>query len=572
MKKDIVYVKDLKTFSIHETNLDDVKYLSRLLKSYKHIENILNILLKQEYDKAKAFHHSESVQDSDTSQDNVWTIFNLLKNPVIMKAVLNQNTGGEKTASQIKLVVDYFANNQLFQQLIKACDSDDFNDKNLSMVVRRLNSAWSNFFANAQAFKLNPSLFTGPPSYPKPKKLAKLTEFSLPLEPGKLSINVKNKRKKNKIGLTVGKKQKLFHLGKDNSYIASKAINGVTVCYSHGHIYYDFTYATSILAFTKDEAKQYKKKLKKEQESFNKQAPKKVAGLDIGLYNLLSLYVNDEKTPSLIVSGRELISYNCHFNKRIANIGSDLKNNVAEYKDVETIVTDNNGKVSTKVTKVPKAYNAVGKNLLFRRSQIFERRRLYQEDYLQKVSKKVVQYLLENKVDGLVMSKNLSFAKQEGKIKMDSKTKQKFYQLSFGRLLNLIQMKAQAHKIVVSCIDEAYTSKTSSLSADVNQVKARAKAQGSESLNPTDFSGSRGLKKEGQLNNPLGRGLFKDNVLNKVVNADINAAVNHIKIAYPEISINKDLWKLCNPIRTRTTHQLTQFIKSNNEFNKLQAC
>ena len=164
MKKDIVYVKDLKTFSIHETNLDDVKYLSRLLKSYKHIENILNILLKQEYDKAKAFHHSESVQDSDTSQDNVWTIFNLLKNPVIMKAVLNQNTGGEKTASQIKLVVDYFANNQLFKELLKACASEDFNDKNLSMVVRRLSTAWSNFFANAQAFKLNPSLFTGPPS------------------------------------------------------------------------------------------------------------------------------------------------------------------------------------------------------------------------------------------------------------------------------------------------------------------------------------------------------------------------------------------------------------------------
>ena len=59
-------------------------------------------------------------------------------------------------------------------------------------------------------------------------------------------------------------------------------------------------------------------------------------------------------------------------------------------------------------------------------------------------------------------------------------------------------------------------------------------------------------------------------MLNKVVNADLNAAANHVKVAFPKISINKDLWKFCNPVKTKTTHELTQFIKRNNELNKLK--
>ena len=138
---------------------------------------------------------------------------------------------------------------------------------------------------------------------------------------------------------------------------------------------------------------------------------------------------------------------------------------------------------------------------------------------------------------------------------MNKQTKQKFCQLSFGRLINLIQSKAENANILVDLIDEAYTSKTSSLSADVNAIVKKAKKD-RESLKPTDFSGSRGCKQKGNLKNPLGRGFFKDNVLNKVVNADLNAAANHVKF--------------CNPVKTKTTHELTQFIKRNNELNKLK--
>ena len=572
--------KLLNTFVIHETNLADVKVISRLIKGYKHIENMLNILIRHEFDNAK----TSTVEDLD-SKAEVWKIFNLLKNPVIMKAVLNQNKGGEKTSADIQLVNDHFKANQLFQQMISSSVGSDFNDKNLSMMVRRLASAWSNYFANLKLYFLDPSSFTGRPSFPKAKKLAKLTEFSLALEPSKFSFKSSKSKavakkskgdsnpsrkqkavaKQNKMRLSIGSVQKMVHFGQDNDYVASKQINNVTVCYSHGHIYYAFSYLLGTI--TKSEKEALKAKEKQEALLLKKQAPTKVAGLDIGMHNLLSLYINDQQTKSLIVSGKELMSYNCNFNKRIAKIATELTKNVAVYDEIEKSVTDECGQVSTQSYKVPKEYNVLGRKLVNRRSQIFERRRLYQEDYLQKVSKKVVQYLVKSGVDRLVLSKNLSFAKQKGEIEMQKKTKQKFYQLSFGRLLNLIEHKAKAAKISVVLINEAYTSKTSSLSADVNAVVKKRKKE--IALVPTDFSGSRGTKKSKQLNNPLGRGLFKDSVLKKVVNADLNAAANHIKVGFPKISINCDLWKYCNPVKTRTTYELTQLIKSNNESHNL---
>ena len=46
-----------------------------------------------------------------------------------------------------------------------------------------------------------------------------------------------------------------------------------------------------------------------------------------------------------------------------------------------------------------------------------------------------------------MISKNLSFTKTTGEIKMVKKTKQKFYQIPFGRLLNLIEEKLTARSL-----------------------------------------------------------------------------------------------------------------------------
>ena len=184
---------------------------------------------------------------------------------------------------------------------------------------------------------------------------------------------------------------------------------------------------------------------------------------------------------------------------------------------------------------------------------------------MQKLSKKITNYLAINKVDNLVISRNLSFTKTSGEIKMVKKTKQKFYQIPFGRLLNLIEEKLTAKEIKVIEINEAYTSKTSSLNADI--VKIQEKSKKKEKILPNDLNGSRGSKIKGNLNNPLGRGLFKDMIINKIINADINAAVNHIKvginqIGLKDIKINKDLFKYCNPIKIKSNHEFDKLIKT----------
>ncbi len=137
-------------------------------------------------------------------------------------------------------------------------------------------------------------------------------------------------------------------------------------------------------------------------------------------------------------------------------------------------------------------------------------------------------------------------------------------------MLNLIKSKLTEKEINIVEINEAYTSKTSSLTGDI--VKVQAKSKGKKEILPNDLNGSRGSKIRGNLNNPLGRGLFKDMVINKIINADINAAVNHIKvgidkltinnIGYSNIEINKELSKYCNPIKIKSNHEFDKLIKS----------
>jgi len=50
------------------------------------------------------------------------------------------------------------------------------------------------------------------------------------------------------------------------------------------------------------------------------------------------------------------------------------------------------------------------------------------------------------------------------------------------------------------------------------------------------------------------RGLFLDKVINKIFNADLNAAVNHIKIGTGKSFewLKEYLFKLCNPLKFKS--------------------
>ena len=549
--------KYLKTFSIHEKDLSLVHKFTHIILQYKHLENILNLLIAHEF--------NNKDNKVEVSKQKSKEMFSLLLNKIIMKAVLKSNPGGEKTSYNIAQVNNYFnsqhVNFELFNQAKLACL--DLNDKNVGEIVGRLHKDWSNFFLalkNKNISKVSNNNLQNP-SYPKPKKLSKVYNYSVPLEVSKFSMA---KADKGLLGINLGNKMvyvKFFNFNKNKlnnnkpQYL-NKKINSVTVSLSHGHIYYNLQYI--------DEKQNLKDNIKnKDLDNFSKKEENsKIAGLDIGINNIASIFVNDNTTKSIIISGKELISYNCNFNKRLSKINEEISNEVIQYKEI--INKQGNKQL------IPEKYSQKGKLLQNRKSQLFERRKLYMDDYMQKLSKKITNYLCVNKVDSLVISRNLSFTKTTGEIKMVKKTKQKFYQIPFGRLLNLIKSKLTEKEINIVEINEAYTSKTSSLTGDI--VKVQAKSKGKKEILPNDLNGSRGSKIKGNLNNPLGRGLFKDMVINKIINADINAAVNHIKvginkltinnIGYSNIKINKELSKYCNPIKIKSNHEFDKVIKT----------
>ena len=288
------------------------------------------------------------------------------------------------------------------------------------------------------------------------------------------------------------------------------------------------------------------------------------------------------------MSGKKVISYNVNFNKRLSKLNTQIQNEVAVYKKI----TDKNNKTY----QVPESYTQQGKELIYRRNQLYERRKLFFNDCYQKSSKKVLEYLKLNNVNKLVISKNLNFTKTTGEIKMQKSNKQKFYQIPFGMFLNLIESKCSNYGIEVININEAYTSKTSSISADINAVQSKSRLFNINNnnsnnieekedidikLTPNDLKGNRGVSKKKTTGNTEvklrknmkkkkginGRGLFLDTEINKVINADLNGACNHIKIHLKDkskemmesIQPKSHLFKWCNPIK----------IKSNDEFDKV---
>ena len=528
--------KQLKTFSLHEKNMKYVAMMKKAVLRYKHVENMLNIILNRESDIIFAL----------PANKRNYTVFNLLTNSIIMKAVISGNNGGEKTQKGIAQCKAHLElhHKDLYQQLLS--EGQQLNDKNISQVITRLAKDWKNSFKNLKAYYADKkgTKFTGKPDTPKAKKLSKVFNYSVPLEISKFSL-----KKKNKLGINIWKNMEYVFF-RDNDYLKDKTINNVTVALSHGHIYYQLSYQNK---------KREDNTEKKEKDSNLLPVPKpeKAAGLDIGVHHLFSLFVNDEKTESLVYRNAKMIHYNCAFNKQMARLNTLLTKHVAEYKTVS--------KQDGTVIRVPERYTSYGQHIKKTISNMFNSRNLFMEGEMNKLSSALLQYLKKHEVTQLVLSKNLSFAKTEGSIELRKKTKQNFYQIPFGKFLNLIEEKAFHYGISITDIDEAYTSKTSSLTADVNLVKQMAASK--EPITSNELNGVRGVK-----NKKLTRGLFKDKILNTIIHADINAAVNHIKVGFPGCisteSLLKCRKKLNNPVKIKSANEFSFLLKENSDSRK----
>jgi IS605 OrfB family transposase len=261
---------------------------------------------------------------------------------------------------------------------------------------------------------------------------------------------------------------------------------------------------------------------------------RKYASIDIGINNLMAVFVDDKTTSSLIVDGKPFKHYNSKFNRLVTKLNESKSKEVLEWAESKT------------GTKYPVKYTEKGKEIGKFVSFLYSKRNRFFHDQFHKLSKRVVEYLYLHGVTDLFISKNLAELKNNGECKLNKSTKQNFIQIPFVKLLKLIEYKAQEYGINVHYIDEKYTSKASCISDDIKSIQD----------NPDLTNAFKGKR--------VKRGLFLDAVIGKIFNADLNGAVNHIKVAVGKSFewLKNKLFKLCNPIKIKSDYEFCRLLNS----------
>jgi IS605 OrfB family transposase len=495
-KKDINSDEELRTFSIRINSIKLNKKILSYLRLYRHFENTLLILIKQNYELY--------TQGKDTNDFKYLTDSKGLR-----IALLDYNT---KNSTVFNYLNEKYKDNELWQTLKEVAKVVE--QHNLGYLINRVKGNYKTYFTKIQRWKKNSSLFTGMPKPPRAKKLSKMTNYSVELD-RYTTLSFAQIERKNLVGVNLAHKMLYIRCSDDlvKKITDVSKLYSVKIVYDNGLLYLSVSY------------------LKK----LNKNIPSvvKEAGIDIGINNLASIFVNDKTTPSLIVDGKPFKHYNAKFNRLIAKLNESKSQEVVKWK-------------SNKLgSKYPLEYSQRGKDINKFVSFLYAKRNRYFFDQFHKVSKRIVEYLKYHNVTDVYLSKTLAELKSNGNCKLSKSVKQSFIEIPFIKLLKNIEYKAQEIGINVHWINEAYSSKSSCISDNVIDI------QNSPQLTNA-FNGKR-----------VKRGLFLDTAISKVFNADINGAVNHIKIGINKSFewLKEKLFKLCNPIKIKSDYEFCKLLK-----------
>lgn len=193
----------------------------------------------------------------------------------------------------------------------------------------------------------------------------------------------------------------------------------------------------------------------------------KYASIDLGIDNLAMMVTSE---GCVIWSGKHLKSYNRYFNKELARLQS--------VKDLQGI------KRSTK-----------------RIMALYAKRDKHFEDVFHKVSRQIVDVLVEKRIGTLTVGYNVGWKQSTD---MGKRNNQKFVQLPFARLTSYLGYKCKLAGIDFIEHEESYTSKCDALALE-------------EVCKHEDYLGKR-----------VKRGLFRSSV-GKIINADQNGALNILR-------------------------------------------
>jgi putative transposase len=207
-----------------------------------------------------------------------------------------------------------------------------------------------------------------------------------------------------------------------------------------------------------------------------KSTGKYIAGVDIGLNNLMAITSNHSGIRPLLINGRPLKSINQFFNKRVAK---------AQSIDARSVIKKLNSKRDRRI-----------------------------DNYLHTVSCRVIDWCKLNDIGQLIIGNNYRW-KQD--INIGKKNNQEFTKIPHAKLISLLTYKARLAGIKVIVTEESYTSKASALDGDKLPVY-KAKSD----IKPV-FSGKR-----------VQRGLYKTNT-GRIINADTNGSMNIARKVIPNV-------------------------------------
>lgn len=205
--------------------------------------------------------------------------------------------------------------------------------------------------------------------------------------------------------------------------------------------------------------------------------PDRVAGIDVGLNNLVAVTSNQQGFRPFLVNGRPLKSINQHYDKRCAWLQSQLPTGQYSSKQIQRLTDKRNRQV---------------------------------KHYLHSASKLVIAQLLKQGIGIVVIGKNDRWKQN---ITMGKRNNQQFVQIPHAIFIEMLTYKAQQEGMTVIITEESYTSKCSFLDNEALQKQEQ-------------YAGKR-----------IKRGLFRAGD-GRTINADINAAANIIRKVLPNAFAN----------------------------------
>jgi len=462
-------------------------------------------------------------------------LFNLLSDKPYRPRDTKDENGNIKKSKEEKLqeysgILQNIDKNQELKDFIVKLKQQKDSVKNVyavQSVIRQYIKDYNSYFSSLKEYNKNPSKFRRKPKPPKAKKLKDIVSFTVELNANSFDII---EDRYLLVRLTFDDENSKYIKVKLPEYIDRKKVKSIKIKTIGTDAYIDVVYTKDIRM--PEIEKQY------------------IAGIDLGLNNLLTIFSNNPSLRTLIVGGKEIKSFNQWFNKEKAKIQSEI--------DL----------LQNQINKLSKDYLNIDnlklqiKTLINKQKQLSAFRERYLNNIFHQITRKIADYLYETGHKKVIIGNGATNSKDG--IDLGNKTNQHFVSIPFRKIIDMLKYKLEEYGIEVEEISEEFTSKTSPF-ANLNEVLkiGNEYLQVKREINNTNLSEedlNQLKEKEKELKEQLNtlyqgkrikRGLFRDFITNKIFNADCVGAYNILrKVAMPLVNDTKLLIdKLSRPVK-----------------------